>query len=67
MHCSPFLPFSLPQARVLPGVALRAGVDTLCLLLLLDLRAAEQAAAFAATPNDVNADAVAPALQVRGG
>ena len=52
---------------MLPGVALRAGVDTLCLLLLLDLRAAEQAAAFAATPNDVNADAVARALQVRGG
>lgn len=50
---------------MLDGVACLEGVDTLLLLLLADLGAARQVAAFAAVPNRVHVAAVEPRLQVR--
>ncbi|KAI3428666.1 hypothetical protein D9Q98_007489 [Chlorella vulgaris] len=50
------------RARMIAGVQCLEGVDTLLLLLLADLGAARQVAAFAAVPNQVDAAAVEPRL-----
>lgn len=58
--------FYFSQARELPGVVNKDGVDTLLMNLLIDLDAAEQASAFAAVPNAVRPELVAERLQSAG-
>lgn len=55
----------LLRARLLDGIVCLEAVDTLVLLLLMRSNADDEAAAFAATPNRVVAQAVALQLQVR--